>query len=73
MGHPILFKEVFCETRKGVIYDLAILIGADPPGGKLALKGDHVEQIRFGKDELFLLSALNGDLIIFFLRPLHVT
>lgn len=31
-----------------------------------------MEQIRFGKDELFPLTAFNVDLIIF-LRPLHVT
>lgn len=41
-------------------------------GGKRVLKGNRVEQIRFGKDELFPLTAFRVDLIIC-LWPLHVT
>lgn len=71
-GLPNTFKEVVCETKSKIIYYLAILIGTDPPGEKRVLKGNHVEQIRFGKDELFPLTAFSVDLIIFS-WPLHVT
>lgn len=49
---------------------MAISIGADPHGGKGVLKGNHVEQIRFGyRLTFFIDSAFNIDVIIFILNP----